>query len=182
MLLMNVKSLCLGILTFGEATGYEIKKAFETQFSQVFDAGFGSIYPALNQLTISGYVSCREEQQEKRPAKKVYSITENGLDYFLQELRKAPAKDKFRSETLTKLIFADMLPRENISNLIDQVIDDYNDYVVDLSDSCCEKQSQSEKFLCGFGITVRQAAIKYMQENRHLIESRTCSSSQQAAE
>lgn len=182
MLLMNVKSLCLGILTFGEATGYEIKKAFETQFSQVFDAGFGSIYPALNQLTISGYVSCREEQQEKRPAKKVYSITEDGLKFFIKELQSAPSKDKFRSETLTKLIFADMLPQEKISELIDQVIDDYSSYIVALSDTSCEKQSQSEKFLCGFGISVRQAAIKYMQDNRHLIESAASSSSQQAAE
>jgi hypothetical protein len=48
---MNVKTLCLGILSFGEASGYEIKKKVEEGlFSHFIDASYGSIYPALTQM------------------------------------------------------------------------------------------------------------------------------------
>ena len=46
---MDTRSICLGVLSMGEATGYEIKKLFEDgPFSHFYDAGYGSIYPALN--------------------------------------------------------------------------------------------------------------------------------------
>ena len=73
---MDVRTICLGILTRGPATGYEIKKLFEDDGYQHFvEASFGSIYPALNRLTEEGLVSVREDAQEKRPDRKVYSIT-----------------------------------------------------------------------------------------------------------
>ncbi len=76
---MDVRTICLGILTRGDATGYEIKKLFEDDGYQHFvEASFGSIYPALNRLTEEGLVSVRAEAQEKRPDRKVYSITPAG--------------------------------------------------------------------------------------------------------
>ncbi len=33
---MDVKTLCLGVLCHGDATGYDIKKHFETAFSHFF--------------------------------------------------------------------------------------------------------------------------------------------------
>ena len=47
---MDVKTLCIGILSLGDASGYEIKKQLEERFSFFYDASFGSIYPALNKL------------------------------------------------------------------------------------------------------------------------------------
>ncbi|MEP3245442.1 MAG: PadR family transcriptional regulator [Sneathiella sp.] len=178
---MNVRTLCLGILTFGDATGYEIKKAFQERFSQMYDAGYSSIYPALNQLTKDGFVSCRAEAQSKRPDKKVYSITTEGRLFFIGELQKKPADDKFRSEALTTLMFAHLLPARTTSNIIDTIIASYEQNIKDLSSDCDMKHSHSEKFLCGMGVTIRQAAINYMQENRHLIEADALLN-QQAAE
>ena len=59
---MDVKILCLGVLSRGEASGYEIKKAFEEgPFSHFHQASFGSIYPALNALSAEGLVACRAQ-------------------------------------------------------------------------------------------------------------------------
>ena len=61
---MNVRTLCLGILSVGEASGYEIKKEIEEGlFSHFIDASFGSIYPALTQLNAEGLVTLRAEEQ-----------------------------------------------------------------------------------------------------------------------
>src|SRR3546814_15551348 len=67
---MDVKTLCLGVLSRGEASGYEIKKAFEEgPFSHIHHASFGSIYPALNALSAEGLVAVRAQAQNTRPAK-----------------------------------------------------------------------------------------------------------------
>ncbi len=75
---MDVKTLCLGVLTEGDQTGYEIKRRFEEAFSHFFGASFGSIYPALAELSRQGLVTCRSVEQDKRPDKKVYSLTAAG--------------------------------------------------------------------------------------------------------
>ncbi|MBL4665746.1 MAG: PadR family transcriptional regulator [Sneathiella sp.] len=168
---MDVRTLCLGILTFGDATGYEIKKAFQDRLSMLYDAGYGSIYPALNKLTSEGLVSCRTQSQSKRPDKKIYSITLDGRIAFLKEMEGKPAPDKFKSETLATLMFAHLLPANHVSKVIDNLIQSYEANIEILSGECDMKQALSEKFLCGYGIAVKKAAIQYMQDNRHLIEA-----------
>ena len=42
---MDVRTLCLGVLSMGSASGYEIKKRLENGFGHFYDASFGSIYP-----------------------------------------------------------------------------------------------------------------------------------------
>ena len=59
---MDVKTLCLGLLTVNEACGYDLKKTFETSFKHFFPAGYGSIYPALADLAESGLVSLDSDE------------------------------------------------------------------------------------------------------------------------
>ena len=96
---MDIKTLCLGILSLGDATGYEIKKiGAEGSFSFFSEASYGSIYPALGKLMEEGLVTCRAMAQDKRPDKKVYSLTESGREELTISLRKDPDPDKNRSE------------------------------------------------------------------------------------
>ena len=65
---MDIKTLCLGVLSRCDATGYEIKKAFEEgPFGHIHAASFGAIYPALGALSDAGMVLGTEMAQEKRP-------------------------------------------------------------------------------------------------------------------
>jgi DNA-binding PadR family transcriptional regulator len=76
---MDTRTLCLAVLERGEASGYEIKKKLDAPpYSHFQDTSFGSIYPALGRLAEEGAVAVREQEQEKRPDKKVYSLTEAG--------------------------------------------------------------------------------------------------------
>ena len=48
---MDARTLCLGALELGDASGYEIKKLYEEgDLSHFYAVGFGSIYPALTRL------------------------------------------------------------------------------------------------------------------------------------
>src|SRR5215472_14421874 len=120
---MDVRTICLGILTRGDATGYEIKKLFEDDGYQHFvEASFGSIYPALNRLTEEGLVSVREELQEKRPDRKVYSITPAGRTAFIASLLKPLPEDRHRSPFVFAMLFADLLPAERVSTMLNTYI------------------------------------------------------------
>ncbi|MBO0335110.1 helix-turn-helix transcriptional regulator [Sneathiella sp. CAU 1612] len=168
---MDIRTLCLGILTMGDASGYEIKKTFEDRLGLIFHASFGSIYPALNKLTDEGLVSCREFSQEKRPDKKIYSITANGRYQFFDAIMKKPAADRFRSEFLATLMFSHLLPASVISELIDDRIKDRAQKIESLYDDCQTKMTDRDRFLCNFGLKMYQAEIDYLQENRHLLEA-----------
>lgn len=168
---MDVRTLCLGILTIRDATGYEIKKAFQERLSLLYDASFGSIYPALNKLTEFGFVSCREESQDHRPDKKVYSITLEGQLAFIKQLQEKPKADKFRSDALATMMFAHLLPPSHVSEILNDYIDICEDNITTLSAGCDLKSSLSEKFLCGFGVAVRTTAINYIRDNKHMIEA-----------
>ena len=67
---MDTKTLCLGVLTRGDASGYEIKKAFEDgPFGHIQEIGFGSIYPALAKLLQDDLVTVTQYAQAGRPAR-----------------------------------------------------------------------------------------------------------------
>src|SRR4029078_5134035 len=98
---MNVRTLCLGVLTMGEASGYEIKKEIEEgMFSHFIEASYGSIYPALTQLAGGGLGTGRAEETHGKPDKKVYAITEHGRAALPKSMSVLPCRDKYRSEFL----------------------------------------------------------------------------------
>ncbi|HHG90536.1 MAG TPA: PadR family transcriptional regulator [Devosia sp.] len=118
---MNVATLCLAILHGGEATGYEIRKSStEGEYAYFVEASFGSIYPALARLEADGLVTSRVEQQEGRPAKKVYAITTQGRETFHASLFDKLDKDIFRSEFLLFARFARQLPASLVRARIEE--------------------------------------------------------------
>ena len=114
---MNIRTLCLGILSFREATGYEIKKMVEDgMFSHFIDASYGSIYPALTQMLNEGLLTVRAEEQSGKPDKKVYAITARRAAPALAEAVDVfPRPDKFKSEFLFQMLLMDQLSGEKLA-------------------------------------------------------------------
>ncbi|NQV55301.1 MAG: PadR family transcriptional regulator, partial [Rhodospirillales bacterium] len=130
---MDTRSICLGVLSLGDATGYEIKKLFEEgPFSHFFDAGYGSIYPALNKLLQDKLATCRTEEQIGRPAKKIYSITDAGTVALREALHEVPARDKIRSDALAMMFFGHMLDHDQRQLVFDKYHDHYSGVLNDL--------------------------------------------------
>ena len=110
---MNVRTICLAILTQGDTTGYDIRKrSTEGDFSYFVEASFGSIYPALSKLEEEGLVTSRVEPQEGRPAKRVYAITPSGREQFINSLFDDLNQDVFRSEFM---LFFDLLKNYHVT-------------------------------------------------------------------
>ncbi len=164
---MDTRSLCLGVLSRGDASGYEIKKAFEEgPLSHIHEASFGAIYPALNRLDAQGLVACRELAQEKRPDKKVYSITEAGRAALLEALLAPPARDKVRSDFLFILFFARMLDAPRLAELIDRRIAWYRDCLARMEACDLSLCHPGEAFVHGLVRAVYEAAAAYLTAHR----------------
>lgn len=165
---MDVRTICLGILTRGDATGYEIKKLFEDgRFSYFVEASFGSIYPALNRLTQDGLVSVRAESQAKRPDRKVYSITEKGQAAFIASLQAVLPEDRYRSPFLFAMMFSDLMPIERVGGMVDAYITDTEAKLAQLQCDCERPCNPREAFVCAFGRTVYEAILAFLRSRRN---------------
>ncbi len=163
---MNIRTLCLGILSFGDATGYEIKKmAEEGLFSHFVEASFGSIYPALTRMTDEGLLTCRFETQDGRPDKKVYSITDLGRTELKAALTTRPSKDKFKSEFLFIMLMSEHLDQDHISAVLEQRARELEEEL-QMIRACGEQVTKpGGRFINGYGQAVIQAAHDYVSKN-----------------
>ena len=168
---MDIRTLCLGILSLGDATGYEIKKMVaEGSFSFFSEASYGSIYPALTKLTDEGLVKCEARPQDKRPDKKVYSLTEKGEQELTKSLRKDPGPDKNRSEFLAAILFAEAVSPERIHDLVDERIRQHKKKIIALEELLEGEMSPGSRFVVDYGITTQKAALDYLLENRKIFD------------
>ena len=164
---MDVRTICLGILSRGDATGYEIKKLFDDDGYQHFvEASFGSIYPALSRLTQEGMVSVRAESQEKRPDRKVYSITDSGRRAFLNSLMKPLPEDRHRSPFVFAMLFSHLLPHPRVVEMLDTYIEQSETKLAQLMEPKPQPQTEGERFVSGYGRAVYIAIVNYLRHYR----------------
>lgn len=176
---MNVKTLCLGILTFREASGYEIKKMVEDgMFSYFIDASYGSIYPALTQMQREGLLTVRPEEQSGRPDKKVYAITPRGRRALGEALTETPAPDKFKSEFLFQMLLREHIDPAHVAQVYDSQIEELSAELQRVNACSAEAAAHpGTRFVNGYGRAVLGAALKYLVSSRDdivgLLTSRT---------
>ena len=168
---MNVRTLCLGILTFQEASGYEIKKLVEDEvFSHFIDASYGSIYPALTKMMNEGLVTVRAEEQAGKTDKKVYSITPQGRKELAAALAVDPAADKFKSEFLFQVMLREFLPESHIADIYEAQMQYLRDELAHLEACVCQSPvHQGMEFVAGYGQACLAAGLKYLEERKHEI-------------
>ncbi len=171
---VNVKDLCLGALSFGDASGYDLKKFFESSFRHFCAAGYGSIYPALAELTDEGLVSCHEETQPGKPGRKLYQLTDAGRKSFLKSLEKTSPEYKVKSDFLLALYFAHLLAPGHIESLLNGRIAELDRQIglIEQSEGDADTRRDSsagKQFVSGFSMTVMTATRDYLCAHRHTL-------------
>lgn len=168
---MSVRRLCLAILNFGDATGYEIRKAStEGEFSYFEEAGFGSIYPTLAKLEAEGLVTFRHEAQDGKPARKVYSITEGGRDELRALLSEPLAKDTFRSPFLLVAMCADLVGGTVVRRAIDRHMEQIRAEIDQLKQMTADCDHPATAWTINCGITCMEQNLRYLEMNRSELE------------
>ena len=169
---MNIRTLCLGILQFEDATGYEINKLVaDGRFSHFIEASYGSIYPALTKMMQEELVTCRTEAQAGKPSRKIYSITPAGQEELLQALKETPKPNRFKSEFLFLGLFADYIAAPRMKELIEHHQRELENRVQDMREHIGLCSKPGSRFALGYGIAANQAALDFLRENKDLLLS-----------
>src|SRR6185436_10331474 len=163
---MNVRTICLAILFDSEATGYEIRKlSVEGEYSYFIDASYGAIYPALQKLEADKLVTSRVEQQDGKPAKKIYSITELGRREFINSLFEKLGDDEFRSEFLLFARFASELPQSLVQVRLSERIASLDAAIAELERLKTQHTHPGDGWVIDYGQTCMAAARDYIQSH-----------------
>ena len=169
---MDVRTLCLGMLSFGDACGYDLKKRFESLFRHFYPAGYGSIYPALAELAAARLVTCRDVPQDGRPDRKVYRITEAGRRAFAQALATSRPTHKLRSEFLAMIYFAELMDPRRLDELLDERLRELaeaREHIAAIQSAWPDEVPVGARFVAGFGAALARVATEYIEQNRHLL-------------
>jgi DNA-binding PadR family transcriptional regulator len=169
---MNARTLCLAILYFGDATGYEIRKlSTEGKYSYFVEASYGAIYPALAKLEQEGLVTCRDEVTAGKPARKVYSITDGGRQAFVVSLLDTPAPDIFRSEFLLVAMCSDILQPAVVRRAIEARVGQLEAEIDHLTQVSEGTNHPGSKWAANYGVSCLSRSLQYLQDNRRELEA-----------
>jgi PadR family transcriptional regulator AphA len=115
---MSIRSAILGFLSWKPFTGYELKKLFADALSFHWSGNNNQIYGSLVELHKDGAVSIEVVQQEKLPAKKVYTITDAGRAELREWLLSEPELPLLRSPAHTQLAWAEGLSSVELDGIL----------------------------------------------------------------
>lgn len=111
--LSTTEYAALGLLTVGEASGYELQQAARRGIGYVWTAAKSQIYSVLPRLVEGGHATSRLVRQERLPDKQVYRITPKGRDELHRWLEEPVEKaDSSRSPFLLKVFLGGLMSRE----------------------------------------------------------------------
>ncbi|MFF3464229.1 PadR family transcriptional regulator [Streptomyces sp. NPDC001984] len=101
---MSLKYAVLAALLEGEASGYELSKVFDVSLANFWPATPQQLYRELERLAQDGLIEARVVRQERRPDKRMFTLTEAGradLRAFADEPPRRPTA--IRDELLIKI-------------------------------------------------------------------------------
>lgn len=112
----------LGLLTFGEMSGYDVLKLAEASIGHFWAPAKSHVYSELKRLAAAGLASARTVEQDARPTKNVYAITPEGEvalhDWLASD---EMVEEQYRSVFLLKVFFGHLVPEEAILPQLEEI-------------------------------------------------------------
>lgn len=111
---MPLKHGLLGLLNYGDMTGYELDRTFKQSLNHFWRAQTSQIYKELNTMQDKGWLTSKLVYQNDKPNKKIYSLTETGKIELYDWLKEDVVKESMaiRDPFLMKIFFAAELNSE----------------------------------------------------------------------
>ncbi len=120
---MSLRDAVLAALLEGESSGYDLAKDFDASVANFWPATPQQLYRELDRLAEQGLIQARVVQQERRPNKRMFSLTATGRDAIRQFTANAPKPSVIRDELLVKVQAADAGDIEAVRGFIRERLD-----------------------------------------------------------
>ncbi|MEV4440548.1 PadR family transcriptional regulator [Streptomyces sp. NPDC049577] len=106
---MALRNAVMAALLGGEASGYDLAKGFDASVANFWMAAPQQLYRELERMESEGLISARVVEQERRPNKRLFSLTEAGMEAVRSYVAEPPGKPTtIRDELLVKVQCADV--------------------------------------------------------------------------
>ena len=113
--------LLLGLLRKQEMHGYQLAEFLDTHLSMFFDLKKATAYNLLGKMEERGWVASHEEQEGRRPPRRVYAITPEGETLFQDLLRETlPIHRPAAFPGNVPILFMDALPSQELDDLLEE--------------------------------------------------------------
>ena len=117
---MSLSHAILGFLDYRPMSGYDLKKFFDQSVAHFWSATQSHIYKALETLEMDGMVELQVIQQERKPNRKQYKITEAGRAELRRWVSTPLPVEAKREAWLIQVFFAHQLTNEEIASLFEK--------------------------------------------------------------
>jgi DNA-binding PadR family transcriptional regulator len=104
---MSLRDAVLAALLEGESSGYDLAKGFDASVANFWMATPQQLYRELDRLADQGLIRARVVHQERRPNKRMFSLTDAGYAAIQQFTAATPKPSVIRDELLVKVQAAD---------------------------------------------------------------------------
>lgn len=166
---LGVRFMCLGVLSFGKGSGYQIRRTILESFGHFQNASLGALYPAIGKLLAEGRIAAVDEKSGPLE-RRVYQITQAGLDELQDQLKAPPAGEDFRSEFLTAMYFAHLMDNNTIVSLIDSRLGALQEEQRRLLNLPISQMSEGQRFTVRYRQAMTRAAIDFLHyEGRAIV-------------
>jgi len=162
---VSAENALLGILMTGPKHGYELHSYVSTKMNQFWDLSMSQVYALLKRLEGNGVVVSQEEWQERRPAKKIFTLTPRGKERFLGWIS-SPVEHvrDVRIEFLAKLFFVRELHLKEELTLIDKQIDVLQEKLRAIENLKEKITDEFQRVLYSFKASQTTAALDWLRE------------------
>lgn len=97
----------LALLAAEPAHGYELKLSLEQTFGAAYpQPNIGQIYVTLGRLEKTGHIRGQDVNQSSRPNKRVYEVTETGIEALVEWFGQPTDGPRVRDDFFMKLVLA----------------------------------------------------------------------------
>ncbi|HEY4024018.1 MAG TPA: PadR family transcriptional regulator [Pseudonocardiaceae bacterium] len=100
---MALRDAILAALLEGESSGYDLAKSFDASVANFWTATPQQLYRELERLAAQGLVSARMIIQERRPNKRLFTLTEAGRAELHDYTTRRPKPTAIRDELLVQV-------------------------------------------------------------------------------
>ncbi len=111
---MALRQAVLVALASGESSGYELSKRFDHSVANFWPASRQQIYRELDRLEADGLATARRVRQQKRPDKRVFSLTRAGREAIDEFVRARTAPTMVRDDLLVKVAGLNEANRDDV--------------------------------------------------------------------
>lgn len=100
---MALRNAIMATLLEGEASGYDLAKGFDASVANFWAATPQQLHRELDRMEADGLVRARVVEQERRPNKRLFSLTEAGRAELRAFTARAPRPGAIRDELLVQV-------------------------------------------------------------------------------